>query len=46
MDDLNITLILQKGRFFLINLDKRERVWSDTLPRYGKIINTSFLETV
>ena len=42
VDDLKITLILQKGRFLLILFFKRVFKSSDNLPRNGKTI-TKFL---
>ena len=44
--DLKITLTLQKGRFLLMLLYKHVLIARDKLPRYGRIINSSFFSTV
>ena len=44
--DLKITLTLQKGRFLLMLLYKHVLITRDKLPRYGRIINSSFFSTV
>ena len=44
--DLKITLILQKGRFLLRLFCKRVLIARDKLPRYGRVIDNSFLSTV
>ena len=46
IDDLKITLILQKGRFLLMHFCKRVLSIGDSLPRNGKTIRISFLSTV
>ena len=42
VEDLKVTLILQKGRFLLILFFKRLLKSSDNLPRNGKTISKSF----
>ena len=42
IDDLKITLILQEGRFLHILFLMRVLKSSDTVPRKGKTITTSF----
>ena len=46
VEDLKITLILQKGRFLLILFFKRILKSSDNLPRNGKTITKSFFSAV
>ena len=46
VDDLKITLILQKGKFSLILLFTRVLKSSDNLPRNGKTITKSFFSSV
>ena len=46
VDDLKITLILQKGRFLLILFFNRVLKSSDNLPRNSKTITKSFLSAV
>ena len=45
-DDLRITLVLQKRRFFLILFFKRVLKASDTLPGNEKTITKSFFSAV
>ena len=46
VDDLQITLILQKGRFLLILFLKHVLKLTDNLPRNGKTITKSFFSAV
>ena len=46
VEDLKITLILQKGRFLLILFFKRVLKSSDNLPINGKTITKSFFSAV
>ena len=46
VEDLKITLILQKGRFSLILFFKRVLKSSDNLPRNGKTITKSFFSAI
>ena len=46
VDDLKITLILQKGRFLLILFFNRVLKSSDNLPRNGKTITKYFSSAV
>ena len=46
VDDLKITLILQKGRLFLVLFFKHVLKSSDNLPRNGKTITKSFFSAV
>ena len=46
VEDLKITLILQKGRFLLILFLKRVLKSSDNLPRNCKTITKSFFSAV
>ena len=46
VDDLKITLILQKVRFLLILFYKRVLKSTDNLPRNGKTITKSFFSAV
>ena len=46
MMDLKITLVLQKGRFFLRLLCKHVLISRQKLERYGRAINSSFFSMV
>ena len=46
VEDLKITLILQKGKFLRIQFFKRVYKSSDNLPRNGKTITKSFLSAI
>ena len=46
VEDLKMTLILQKGRFLLILIFRRVLKSSDNLPRNGKTVTKSFFSAV